>query len=244
LSSSHTRYYQDIGTVEFVPSKRARRLNITIRHNHSVRVAIPRGVSVRVANKFVDDHLDWIQKTLGRVRRLEKSQQLRFDNSFRTRNHQLNLQIHDKPHFSYQISPENITVFYPATVNVEDDNVQKTILEAVIETYQEEAKQYLPDRVALLANRFGFKFNRVFIKNLKSRWGSCSVRNNVNLNLQLMRFDDEVIDYIILHELLHTRVKNHSREFWSTLEKIFPRSRDARKILKSAKPYILYMHLK
>ncbi|MBN2601378.1 MAG: M48 family metallopeptidase [Candidatus Marinimicrobia bacterium] len=239
MSSSHTRYYRDIGTVEFVASKRARRLNISIRHNHSIRVAVPFGISLQNAYKFVDDHLDWIKNALQHVRRIEIIRQPRFDSSFRTRDHQLVLQIHDKQYFSYQISTENITVYYPATVNAEDDNVQKIILKAVIETFREEAKQYMPDRVALLANRFGFKFNRVFIKNLKSRWGSCSARNNINLNLQLMRFDDDVIDYLILHELLHIRIKNHSRDFWQALEKIYPRFRDAREILKSAKPYIL-----
>ena len=238
LNSSHTRYYQDIGTIEFVASKRARRLNISIRHNHSVRVAVPRDLSLQNAYKFVDDHLDWIQNALRRVRGVEKNQQPRFDNSFRTRDHQLVLQIHDKPYFSYQISPDNITVCHPVTVNIEDDTMQKIILKAVIETFRFEAKQYLPDRVPLLASRFGFTFNRVFIKNLKSRWGSCSLRNNINLNLQLMRFDEGVIDYIILHELLHTRIKNHSREFWLALEKIYPRFRDARQVLKSAKPYI------
>jgi len=239
LSKTHTRHYRDIGTVEFVPSRGARRLNITIRHSHSIRVAVPRGVSVRAAYKFVDDHLEWVQKALRRVRQVEKSQQPRFDNSFQTRNHQLVLQGHDKPHFSYHISNETIIVCYPATVNAEDDDVQQITQKAVIETYRIEAKQYLPNRVALLADCFGFRFDRVFIKNLKSRWGSCSVWNNINLNLQLMRFDDGVIDYIILHELLHTRIKNHSREFWTALEKICPGFRDARRVLKSAKPFIL-----
>ena len=238
MNSSHTRSFRDIGSVEFVPSKRARRLNITIRHNHSIRVAIPRGVSVRTAYKFVDDHLDWVQKALRRVRQVEKSQQPRFDNFFQTHNHRLILQIHDKPHFSYHISNDIIMVYYPETINIEDDDVQKVILKAVIETFRIEAKQYLPNRVSLLADRFGFRFDRVFIKNLKSRWGSCSVKNNINLNLQLMRFDDGVIDYIILHELLHTRIKNHSQEFWTALEIICPDFRDARRVLKSAKPFI------
>jgi len=239
LSNNHTRFYRDIGSVEFVPSRRARRLNISIRHNHSVRVAVPYSVPIRTAHKFFTDHLDWVRKSLQRIHNAEQNQQPRFDNSFRTRSHQLVLHPQEDEHFSFQISHDKIIFRFPATFQPEEDRVQKIILLAVIETYRSEAKQYLPDRVALLAKRFGFQFNRIFIKNLKSRWGSCSVKNNINLNLQLMRFDEMVIDYIILHELLHTRIKNHGQEFWNAMEKIYPRFQEARKKLKLVKPFIL-----
>ena len=239
MSNNHTKYYRDIGSVEFVPSRRARRLNISIRHNQSVRVAVPHGVPIRTAYKFLTDHQDWVRKSLQRIHDEEQNQQPRFDNSFRTRSHQLVLQPQENEHFSFQISHDKIIFRFPVTFQPEEDRVQKMIFLAIIETYRFEAKQLLPGRVVQLADRFGFQFNRIFIKNLKSRWGSCSVKNNINLNLQLMRFDEMVIDYIILHELLHTQIKNHSRDYWQALEKICPSFRSTRKVLKSAKPYTL-----
>ena len=66
----------------------------------------------------------------------------------------------------------------------------------------------------------------------KTRWGSCSFKNNINLSLHLMRLREELIDYVILHELVHTKVKNHSREFWTTLDIYCPKSKSLDKELK------------
>ena len=82
------------------------------------------------------------------------------------------------------------------------------------------ARKYLIDRLNLLSQKHGFKYNRVFIKNQKTRWGSCSGKNNINLNINLVRLPTELIDYTILHELVHTRVKNHSRQFWDQMNKL------------------------
>ena len=82
------------------------------------------------------------------------------------------------------------------------------------------ARKYLVSRRNHLAAKYGFKYNRVFIKNQKTRWGSCSGKNNINLNINLIRLPDELIDYTILHELVHTRVKNHGRRFWDQMDKL------------------------
>ncbi len=81
-----------------------------------------------------------------------------------------------------------------------------------------EAKAYLPNRVEKLAKTFGLVYKKVKINNAKTRWGSCSSENNINLSLQLMRLPDYLIDYVILHELAHKKVKNHSTQFWNFLD--------------------------
>ncbi len=82
------------------------------------------------------------------------------------------------------------------------------------------ARKQLIDRLNFLSQKHGFNYNRVFIKNQKTRWGSCSGKNNINLNINLARLPDELIDYTILHELVHTRIKNHSRRFWDQMDKL------------------------
>ena len=85
---------------------------------------------------------------------------------------------------------------------------------------QAAARQGLIDRLNFLSKKHGFNYSRVFIKNQKTRWGSCSGKNNINLNINLIRLPDELIDYTILHELVHTRVKNHGRRFWDQMDKL------------------------
>lgn len=85
-----------------------------------------------------------------------------------------------------------------------------------------EARTRLIRRVAELAGRHGFSYNRVFVRNQKTRWGSCSSANNINLNINLVRLPQELMDYTILHELVHTRVKNHGPRFWEMLGRHIP----------------------
>ncbi len=81
------------------------------------------------------------------------------------------------------------------------------------------AKKYLVNRLDELCEQNGFKYNKVFVKNQKTRWGSCSEKNNINLNMNLVRLPSQLIDYVILHELVHTRIKDHSNRFWDELDK-------------------------
>ena len=81
------------------------------------------------------------------------------------------------------------------------------------------AKAFLKNRLRELAEQHGFEYNKVFIKNQKTRWGSCSGSNNINLNINLASLTDELRDYVLLHELLHTRIKNHSKKYWAQLDK-------------------------
>ena len=106
---------------------------------------------------------------------------------------------------------------------------------AKIETLRKEAKKILPVRLEELARKHGFKYGKVAIRNAKTRWGSCSWRNNINLNLHLARLDNDLIDYVILHELCHTVEKNHSVRFWALLHKHLPNATELRKRLKTVK---------
>ena len=89
-----------------------------------------------------------------------------------------------------------------------------------IESLRAAAKAYLPDRLRMLAERYGFRFNRVTIKHNTSNWGSCSSKGNINLNLNLMRVPRPLQDYILLHELTHLRHANHGPAFHAELERL------------------------
>lgn len=89
-----------------------------------------------------------------------------------------------------------------------------------------QAEAILVERVTRIAERHGYRFNRVAIRNQKTRWGSCSNRNDISLNIRLVLLPAELRDYIILHELVHTRVKNHGQDFWTEMLRVEPRAKE------------------
>ena len=114
--------------------------------------------------------------------------------------------------------PDHFKVYLP-TERARD---QSALRQAFEMHYRRRAKAYLPPRVARLAAEHGFTYNQLRIKNQKTRWGSCSAKRNLNLNLRLMMTPPEAIDYIIIHELCHLRELNHSMKFWALVARHCP----------------------
>lgn len=88
------------------------------------------------------------------------------------------------------------------------------------ERLRAEAKEYLPQRVEQLAAACGLKYGRVTIRATRSKWGSCTWQNNLSLSLYLMTLPRHLIDYVIIHELCHTRHHNHSAEFHALVDSL------------------------
>jgi hypothetical protein len=99
-----------------------------------------------------------------------------------------------------------------------------------------EARRLLAERVRELARVHGFVYNKVFVKNQRTLWGSCSTKNNINLNINLLRLPEDLRDYVILHELLHTRHRNHSKAFWADMDCLVG---DGKKFQKRLRKYRL-----
>jgi len=102
--------------------------------------------------------------------------------------------------------------------------VEQMVRDRKIETdlTPSQVRSILVERLDLLAERHGFRYNRVFVRHQRTRWGSCSHKNNINLNARLVLLPEALMEYTILHELVHTRVKNHGPAFWKELAKCLP----------------------
>ncbi|MFQ6609615.1 MAG: M48 family metallopeptidase [Fidelibacterota bacterium] len=142
-------------------------MNISVRPFKGVRIAVPRGIPFKEAEKLAHLKFHWIKEHVRQIKEAEK---------------RLASQPPDVP--------------------------------------LDEAKEIINGLVAKFVRKFGFSYHRVSVKSMKSRWGSCSVKNNINLNVKILRLPDELRDYIILHELVHTKHKNHSHLFWKTLNTV------------------------
>ena len=223
---SWKQYIEDVGEVTFRRSERSRYLRLSVKADKEIRVSLPVYVSVNEGIRFVKAKKQWILKGLEKADRVkENSTVFSEDSSYQTKYHSLELLKHDKATIKTVISKGKISVIYPEYADFKDGRIQQAIKKAFIEAWRVEAKWYLPKRTRELAQKHGFRFNNVAVKNNKTRWGSCSGKNNINLNIHLMRLPDHLIDYVILHELAHTVHKHHQKTFWATLDHILGNSK-------------------
>jgi len=100
----------------------------------------------------------------------------------------------------------------------------------------QKAQQDLFERLDYFSKMYNFPYNRATFRRQKTKWGSCSGKNNINLNINIAGLPQELQDYILLHELVHTKHKNHGREFWAELNKL---AGDAKKLRKEMRRYRL-----
>lgn len=195
-------------------SKRARYIRLQIDLEGSIQLTVPHNISVERGILFVENKRTWLEK---RLKLIGKSQ-----NNFRYFGSEiaLNLQYHlfiDS--VRYYFNDNKLKVVIPTKSNLTKENIFDAWL-------FQQAKEYIPKRVEILAQRNNFNYNSVRVKKLKSRWGSCSSRGNLSFNHKIMYFESKTIDYVIIHELCHLKEMNHSKKFWNLVESLFPDYKD------------------
>lgn len=106
---------------------------------------------------------------------------------------------------------------------------KRDLLEPVIQKrwYKNEARKYLVSRTEELAERLHFKYKAIYIRDQRTKLGNCSDDRNISLNWRLVKAPTLVSDYIIIHELVHTKIMNHSGKFWTLLKSLYPDYKDA-----------------
>ncbi len=97
---------------------------------------------------------------------------------------------------------------------------------------KEKARKIILERVNHFGNLYGFKFERVAIRAQRTRWGSCAKNGNLNFNYKLMYLPEEIMDYIVVHELCHLDQMNHSEKFWFLVSEIIPDYKELRRKLR------------
>lgn len=119
-------------------------------------------------------------------------------------------------------------------------NLQANIIkEEILNWYHYKANEFIIPRIIEISNRFGFKYNKIGLTDAIRKWGSCTGKNNIKLSWRLIMAPIEVIDYVIIHELVHTIYKNHSKRFWQNVEMYLPNWKESRKWLKDNKSWLL-----
>jgi len=205
--------YPSVGEVTLSRTRRSRRISLSVRPDGAVRLSFPVWVTQRRALAFLDGKVEWVKEA--RRRMAEKYPELYHGVS--------GPDAHDGTLFG---GAENDDAGRngaahggrgePNAAAAERERARRRATEEL----RARAKELLPPMVARLAAEHGFRHGAVRVKATRSRWGSCTVRNDINLSISLAALPTHLAEYIVLHELCHTVHKNHSARFHALLDSV------------------------
>ena len=119
------------------------------------------------------------------------------------------------------------------TISIKSKRISKNTIKKLYQKWlMKKATRLFETKVAKLSKKVKLKPSKINIKDLKNRWGSATSDNTINLNMNLIKAPSSVIDYVILHELCHLKIKGHSDKFWSMVKKYMPNYEDQRRWLE------------
>lgn len=137
-----------------------------------------------------------------------------------------------------KIERQRLIVMLPPERTLDESDVQQAVRGGVARVLRKEAKALLPKRLAGMAELHHFDYRSVRFSHSSGRWGSCSTTGTISLNIALMKLPDRLIDYVLAHELSHTRQMNHSAAFWKEVAGVDPLYKVHRQQLKRESPIV------
>ncbi len=204
-TQNQIKLQERIITYKTILSNKAKYLRLQINHSNELEVILPKRYRHEKAEDFILQKKNWILKHL-------KEKKI---NGFYFFGDEIKVQINydlfvKKPQIIY--SNQKLIANIPAGYSFTQDEIYNLWL-------RHKAKIYIPKRVRELSKLTGFNYNRITIRSQKTRWGSCSASGSLSFNYRLLRFNERVVDYVIVHELCHLKELNHSKRFWKLVEK-------------------------
>lgn len=224
----------EIGAVTLYKRKGNRSLRLTIGIKGEVRVSLPYWLPYKAGEQFAMAKKEWID-----ANRTRTSVQLRHGHAI-GKAHRLCFEpIVMATRVQTRVAANEVRISYPAMYAEHDPEIQSAAHKGGLRALRKEAEALLPQRLEALAARTGFSYNSVSVKQLKSRWGSCDSQQNIILNLFLMQLPWHLIDYVLVHELTHTKVMQHGAPFWKEMERHLPNAKLLRRQMSDYHPILL-----
>lgn len=227
-------HLDSIGQVVLQKRRGNRSIRLTIGHDGVVRVSMPSWTPYRLGEAFALSKLDWIQQ-----QQVIKQQHVFQPDERVGKGHRIEFIHEHRAKITTRVTPTSIIIRLPFDQQPDSPDVQTYVHKAAVRALKQEAKALLPMRLKELADTYGFTYRSVGIKQLKSRWGSCSSQRDIILNCYLMQLPWDLIDYVILHELVHTRVMAHGPKFWDELGKYVNNLPEKRKAMRAHQPMLM-----
>ena len=208
-------------SLELRRSARARRLRLIV-GGGGVTVVVPAGLdSLRKIRLLIEPHKAWILKNLERMKLLSSSAQPRRQ-EVSVPEHIVLRALEETWRVEISDSASQRTLARDGVVCLPRDFCGGEARAALRRWVLLRAREVLPRLLTELAAEHGFEVGRIAVKEMKSRWGSCSSKGNVNLNARLLFLTSGLVRHVLLHELCHLREMNHSRAFYESLRDVDP----------------------
>ena len=223
----------DIGAVTLYKRRGNRSLRLSIGSAGEVRVSMPYWLPYAAGERFARAKAGWIARN-----RQPQPAALRHGQIIGKAHRLVFVPTAQGNKVSARRKDTHIEISHPAAMAPSAPAVQRAAHAAAIRALRYEAERLLPMRLRQLATPRNFTYQSVSIKQLKSRWGSCNAHKEITLNLFLMQLPWHLIDYVLLHELAHTRVMRHGPPFWAELERHAPGAKQLRKEIGSYHPVL------
>lgn len=200
-------------------------LAIIVERDKSVVVRAPKGYDANKIENAVNKKRYWLYQKLNHPQKYSnnsKSREFVSGESF----------LYLGKMYRLDVVNDNINGIHFANKFIISKNSQPSALELFTKWYRQRAKEIIIPKVKEYAKNLGVEFNRILIKNLKYRWGSCSPKNNLNFNWRLIKAPINVLNYVIVHELAHLIEPNHNENFWNIIKVQIPYYNKAKEWLK------------
>ena len=221
---------KEFGEIKIRKNKLARSVKLSVGVDGSLRASIPYYSPEFAVRRLVNGNRDEIRKMLA-THNAKNSYQ---DGDLIGKTHTLFLRKFSGEEIKISNEGNQILAQIPQELAFENQLVQSEIRKTVSKILRKQAKAYLPRRIDFLAEKYGFSFEKLRFSHTGTRWGSCSSSGTISLNIALMNLPHHLIDYVIIHELCHTRQMNHSSKFWQEVEKYCP---DYKKYVQEIKQF-------
>lgn len=215
--SSHqfTKEYPELGTVLYSVNPNAKRVILRVKTDGTVMVSMPSLRSEKGAEEFLLSRKNWI-KEMKKKMLLKVGPKKMYINDLEkvTHFHSLKFNSHNQGHKLFmRVSNNAIIITHPENIQRDNEQIQELVRKGILIALRKEAVTHLKPRLEFFSQKFNLPFNSLSFKDNKTNWGSCSGRNNINLNIHIMRLPNHLQDYVLLHELAHIKHKDHSPAF-------------------------------
>jgi len=225
---------KEFGKITIRRSSIATQVRIKVAPDGSLHASLPMHTPIFFVKHLLKNSRDELRLML-----TKSKPEYNFENGTQIgKSHKLTVQTSNEHDFNVIRHGQQIIVKLPAHKHISDPDVTRKIRDIVISALRIEAKSYLPKRLIFLSQKLNYNYSKVRFSHASGRWGSCSNSGTISLNIALMKLPFELIDYVIIHELSHTRQMNHSHAFWSLVESADPNYKLHRRELKSQNPTI------